>query len=39
MNTREWPIITCPVGAILKVVGLESYLPDINKPTDNPDLP
>lgn len=39
MNTREWPIITCPVGAILKVVGLESYLPDINKSSDNPDLP
>lgn len=29
MNTREWPIVTCPIGAIIKVIGLETHLPDL----------
>ena len=29
MNTREWPIITCPVGAIITVKNLEQKLPNL----------
>lgn len=29
MNTREWPIITCPVGAIIEVKNLDVKLPDV----------
>ena len=29
MNTREWPIPTCPVGILLTVQNLKSVLPDV----------
>lgn len=31
MNTREWPIITCPVGAIVHVQNLENKFPDLRR--------
>lgn len=31
MNTREWPIVTCPIGAIIKVKNWKSKFPDITK--------
>lgn len=27
MNTREWPIITCPIGAIIEVAHLKDKIP------------
>ena len=29
VNTREFPIILCPIGAIFTIEGLETILPDI----------
>ena len=29
MNTREWPIVTCPIGAIIEVTNMESRFPDL----------
>lgn len=29
MNTREWPIVTCPIGAIIEVKNMEKKFPDI----------
>ena len=31
MNTREWPIVTCPIGAIVHVQNLENKFPDLRR--------
>jgi hypothetical protein len=31
MNTREWPIPTCPIGILLTIQNLEKVLPDITQ--------
>lgn len=36
MNTREWPVPTCPCGMLIQVVGLETVLPDVTVAPDQP---
>lgn len=31
MNTREWPVPTCPIGLLLTVKGLNEVLPDLKE--------